>query len=85
MAVMSVALVASASVFATGVTLTVGMIVMMALDICLIIETSGEKSLNGLVTRAAGSAVKLNPCLGKCHLRAATDAATDQNINALCR
>lgn len=57
-------------------------VVMVALDVGVVSETSVKKRLHSLIAGAADSAVKLDACLGKSGLSAASDAAANKSIHA---
>ena len=72
--------VAAAAVIAAGVTFTMVMVVMVALDIGVEAEITGQVIGNRCVGITGTAAVELNTGLCQCHLGTAADAAADQNI-----
>ena len=72
--------VAAAAVIAAGVTFTMVMVMMVALDIGVKAEITGQVIGNRCVGITGTAAVELDAGLCQCHLGAAADAAADQNI-----
>ena len=74
--------VAAAAVAAAGVTFTVVMVMTMviALDIGIVYQLTGNQSFHGCVRAAGYAAEQANAGCCQCHLRAAADAAADESI-----
>ena len=58
-------------------------LMMAALDIRIIRKRTGQECRNGCICVSLYAAEQTDICLCQCHLRTATDAATDQGIHAL--
>ena len=69
--------------FMTGMTLSVS--VMTALYIRIVIQSACQIIADRYICQTRNSAKQLYSGLGKCHLRTASNAAADQNINARLR
>ena len=69
--------VAAAAVIAAGVTFTVVMVVMVALDIGVIQEVPSQQSLHRSISRAGSAAEELDTSLAQSILGAHADAAAD--------
>ena len=73
----------AAPVVAAGVPFSaVLVIVMIALDVRIVSETTCKQGFNCLVARAADTAEEPDARLGKSHLRTASDATADQRIRS---
>ena len=71
---------AAAAVFTANVLLTVMMVMVVTFCIGIIRKVPCNKALYCLVCISVDTAIELNPCLCKCHLCAAANAAADQHI-----
>ena len=71
---------AATTVFTTSVILAVMMVMVVAFGIGIISKVPCNKALYRLVSISVDTAIELNACLGKCHLRTAANAAADQHI-----
>ena len=69
------------AVFTASVILAVMMVMMVAFGIGIISKVPCKKALYRLVYISVDTAIELNACLGKCHLRTAADTAADQHID----
>ena len=72
---------AATTVFTTSVILAVMMVMVVTFGIGIISKVSCNKALYRLVCISVDTAIELNACLGKCHLRTAANAAADQHID----
>jgi len=71
---------AATTVFTTSVILAVMMVMVVTFGIGIISKVPCNKALYRLVSISVDTAIELNACLGKCHLRTAADTAADQHI-----
>lgn len=76
------AAVTSAAVIAAGMTFAMMMVVMIAADIGIVCQLSGQESLHRIVSVTGDTAKKLNARVGQRHLRATADAAANQDLRA---
>jgi len=72
---------AATAVFTASVPFTVMMVMVVAFGIGIISKVPCNKALYRLVSISCDTAIELNAGLGKCHLRAAANAAADQHID----
>ena len=68
------------AVFTASVILAVMMVMVVTFCIGIISKVPCNKALYRLVSISVDTAIELNACLGKCHLRTAADTAADQHI-----
>ena len=73
---------AATTVFTTSVILAVMMVMVVTFGIGIISKVPCNKALYRLVSISVDTAIELNACLGKCHLRTAADTAAYKHINA---
>ncbi len=71
---------AAAPVIAAGVAVVVLMVVMVAADVGVIVQSARQEGLHSTVRAAGHAAVELDACRRQRHLSAAADAAADENI-----
>ena len=85
MATMTAAVMRAATVISTIMPpITVLVIVVVALDVRIIAEIVRKIRLDRCIARTADTAVELDIRIGKCHLRAASDATADKNVCSDC-
>lgn len=72
---------AATAVFTASVVLAVMMVMVVAFGIGIISKLTCNKALYCLVRISVDTAIELNACLGKCHLRTAANTAADQHIH----
>jgi len=85
MATMTTAVMRAATVVAAAVsTIVVLVIVVVALDVGVIAEIVCKKRLYCRVASSSDTSIELDTCIGKCHLRTASDTTADKNICSEC-
>ena len=72
-----------ATVVAAGVSLTVLVVVMVAMHVGIVAELTSEVGNNCRISTALYAAEELYACLGKSILCAAADTAADEYVNAV--
>ena len=72
-----VAAVRTAAVITTGMAFAV----MVAADVGIVVQVAGQECFHSVIGIAGNTAVELDAGLRQSHLRAAADAAADQNVN----
>jgi hypothetical protein len=72
-----------ATVFATGVTFTMFVVVVVTFCIGVIVELTAHIGNNSLICTTLHTAEEFNTCLSQSILCSAADTATDKHINAM--
>ena len=76
-----VAAMGTAAVITTGMAFTV----MVAADVGIVVQVACQECFHSVIGIAGNTAVELDTGLSQSHLRAAADAATDQNVNTAAK
>ena len=80
MSTLAAVVLTATAVFTASVILVVMMVMVVTFGIGIISKVPCNKALYRLVSISVDTAIELNACLSKCHLRTAANAAADQHI-----